>query len=307
MFDYNQLSELSTKIKTYSVIKRTLEQAFKGLVLNEKYHSYTFDGRPLNSTSKYIAQFDETPFNAHNISYGVTRGQNTNVFKHKTALRELTKDFLLKKETILVRYKLMADEAIAMGNRIHMYSEMYPFFIKPHCDQEDAVLDWFKRYLGPNSKYVYVTSELRIFDTEFMKAGTVDLILYNTKTEKLVIVDWKSNHKSLLMSYKNQMLSEPFQDLIAAPYNKYSLQLSDYKNIIEKNTEFEVEDMFIIHLFPEALNYMSKYKNKAAYVQIKKDGFIVKSKTRKYTMFRALDLTEKLKKTYDLSINKDIF
>tara|TARA_R110000851_G_scaffold81788_2_gene179455 strand:- start:121 stop:1047 length:927 start_codon:yes stop_codon:yes gene_type:complete len=303
MFTREELTAISKRIKEHSIIKRTLMSSFKGLVLNEKDHVYTINGNKLTSTSKYISQFEATSFNPHIISHGVTRGQNKKVYEQRPYLSELSSEFLLNKNQVLVRYKLMADQAIAMGNRVHYFSEMYPFFIKAHCDQEDAVFQWFKKYLGPDSKYVYIGSELRIFDPNTQKGGTIDLLLYNTKTKKLVICDWKTNHKSLLMGYKGQKLTGPFSHLINCPYTKYSLQLSDYKNMIEMNTDFEVEDMFIIHLYPVALDYMSKYKNKSSYTFFK--DYLLKAKTPKYTLLKALDLTQGLKDSYQTLSNKN--
>ena len=61
---------------------------------------------------------------------------------------------------------------------------------------------------------------------------------------------------------------------------------------------FEVEDMFIIHLFNEKIDYVNKYKNSNSYVLFK--DYILKAKTKHYTMFQALDLSEQLKETYTL-------
>ena len=296
MFTYEQLKKICQKIKDFSYIRKELEKNFHGIYLDENTHTYTYQGQKFNSTSNYIKKFEKQSFNAHNVAFGTTKGQNRDVFKHKMVLRDLLNDFLLTKQEVLVRYKLISEQAITMGNRVHMYAEMYPFFINPHCEQEEAILSWFKRYVNDRSKYVLVAKELKIYDKEYMKAGTIDLLLYNIKTNKLCIVDFKSNKKSLLMSYGNSKLAAPFEDLSDCPYSKYSLQLSDYKNILEKNTNYEVEDMFILHLFPEKLNYVSKYKNKTRYNM--SDKYSIKTKTRKYTIFNALDLSERLKKTY---------
>lgn len=299
MFNYEQQKLLSQKIKDYEYIKDQLLKAFSGLVLDEQRHIYTYNNKKLNSTSSYINQFVKEKFNTNNISLGVSRGQNNQVWKQKNILgSDTVKDFLVDKKDIMIRFKLMADQAIAMGNRVHKFSEMYPFFINPHCDQEEAVISWFKRYVNVRSKYVYICSELKIFDPEHLKAGTIDLVLYNTKTKKLVLCDWKTNNKSLLMGYNNKKLNTPFNEVEDVPYNMYSLQLSDYKNIIEKNTDFEVEDCFIIHLFTKPLNYISKYKNKNNYKQCK--SFNLVSKTKQYTLFKTQDFSEKLKSTYSV-------
>jgi hypothetical protein len=303
MFTTEELSDLSIRMQQYARIGAKIKNTFNDLVFEPNNHVYEVNRIPMTSTSKYIAQFEGTPFNSFAVSYGVTRGQNNKVYAQKHKLKTLTNRHLMSKQMVMRRYKLMADQAIAMGNRVHEFSETYPFFIKPHCEQEEGVISWFKRYLGPKSKYVYVGSEIRVYDIKTRKAGTIDLLMYNTITNKLVIVDWKTNHKSLLMGYKNSKLTAPFDKLSSCPYNKYSLQLSDYKNMIESSTSFEVEDCLIVHLFPVEHNYISKYKNKKSYALC--NNFVVKSKTKFFTVFKALNLCKELKATYKV-INNEI-
>lgn len=296
MFDTTELSIIVKKIKDYAYIKDQILKCFPNIKLDEESHTYTYNSEKLTSTSKYISAFELKPFNSHNISVGVSRNQNSSVYKYSKDLK--IQDFLVKKEDIMIRYKLMGEEAVAKGKRIHSYTELYPFFIKPSCDQEYATLVWFYKYLGTKTNYVYIGSEIKIYDTKTKKAGTIDLLLFNTKTKKLVICDWKSNKSSLVMSYGSDKLAKPFNNLSNCLYVKYSLQLSDYKNILESNTPFEVEDMFIIHLFNEKIDYVNKYKNKSSYVLF--NDYILKAKTKHYTMFQALDLSDKLKETYTL-------
>ena len=77
-------------------------------------------------------------------------------------------------------------------------------------------------------------------------AGTADIILYNTKTNKFIIADYKTNI-DLFKNYKGKKMLIPFQDKLDMPFSKYELQLSFYQNLFEQ-CGYEVEDRKIIWL-----------------------------------------------------------
>ena len=68
-----------------------------------------------------------------------------------------------------------------------------------------------------------------MYDVKSKKAGTIDLILLNKETGKLIIVDWKTNFANLIQCYGNKKLKAPFKHVHDSKLNKYKLQLSTYK------------------------------------------------------------------------------
>ena len=117
-------------------------------------------------------------------------------------------------------------------------------------------------------------------------AGTADLILLNTKTEKLVLADWKTN-KDLFKNFKNKKLLPPFKTLLDNPLNRYKIQLNHYKMLIEDMTDLQVEDMWILWL-----STLKDESKKAI------------SKGENYIQYNVQNWTKKLKQYYGkLEIN----
>ena len=75
--------------------------------------------------------------------------------------------------------------------------------------------------------------------------GMVDQLFWNEKSGKLEIWDWKTN-KQIKKNNKWQQFKEPLDHLDVCELNTYSLQLSAYKYIIEKNTTLELGDSYIV-------------------------------------------------------------
>lgn len=230
------------KIKNNKIdqIKKDIKNSFKGLAFNEKLHKYTYKSKVLISTTTFLKRFYEE---FDELYYLDLIANNTN------RKRKILKSSSLKRSEKYYkqRWESINEESKLRGHRVHNYAETnYPDFLdKPHCEQELGIVEFFKD-LPKN--YVVLFCELRMFDKKFNKAGTSDLILYNLNTDKIIIADYKTNNKSLITYYKNSYFLKPFSNLKNHELNKYSLQLSDYQNFIEMNTQYKVEERWIIHL-----------------------------------------------------------
>ena len=75
-------------------------------------------------------------------------------------------------------------------------------------------------------------------DKEWGITGMIDQLFYNEKSQKLEIWDWKTN-KAIKENNKWQQFKEPLSHLDVCELNTYSLQLSFYKLIVERNTELD--------------------------------------------------------------------
>ena len=58
-----------------------------------------------------------------------------------------------------------------------------------------------------------------------MFGGTADIILYNTKTNKYIIADYKTN-EDLFKNFKGKKLNGVFSKHLENGYNKYQIQFS---------------------------------------------------------------------------------
>jgi len=214
-------------------IKLKIRNAFANIKFEESTHTYTCDGYILESSSAFRSQFEEefkTDFSAlskykSNVKKNPSTKKNTEYYKR--------------------RWDLIALEAVTMGKRVHAFAETYPDFDEPICNKEKGVVEFFNNL---EEEYELIYQELAMYDMEFYKAGTADLIFLNKKTGKIIIGDWKSNNKSIFECYNNKKLKGNFKSYASTSYNKYSMQLSHYQYILEKYTGLEVEDRWLIWL-----------------------------------------------------------
>lgn len=215
-----------------------IRNAFKDLKFMEKSHKYKVGNQTLVSVTTYISRF-HPEFEGYHISKALEKKYSR--LPVSDAGKARTHSYFLK------RWKLLADEASSSGSRVHEYIEYNaPYFHEtPACAQEKGAIEFFSNL---PQHYQIACFEKRVYSLTKMLAGTIDCILYNSQTNKFVIVDWKTNKKNLLQYYNDSNLVGPFGHLKDTSLNIYSVQLSLYKSIIEELTGIEVEDCWIIHL-----------------------------------------------------------
>ena len=71
-----------------------------------------------------------------------------------------------------------------------------------------------------------------MFHKTKLYAGTPDCILMNLETNNLILIDYKTN-EDLFKNFKGQKLVERFSSYLDTPFNKYQIQLSYYKILLD--------------------------------------------------------------------------
>lgn len=221
------------KEEEISAIKHKIKNAFANIRFDKKSHTYVFNGFVLESSSAFRKEF-ENEFEAYFSAES----------KHKAAMKR-NPDTKLTAAYYRERWDLLGQEARIRGTRVHLYSETYPDLEEPSCEKESGVHEFFTNL---PEHYVLIFQELIMYDAEYYKAGTADLIFLNTKTGNLVIGDWKTNDKSIFECYGGKKLKNDFKGYRDTSYNKYSMQLSHYQYMLEKATGLKVEDKWLIWL-----------------------------------------------------------
>lgn len=212
-------------------VAQQIRACFKELKFEEKRHIYTIDDEILPSVSKKISQFYE-PFDK-GIALLSTRKWNRENPNNKRSVSDT-----------LAIWDKARDDSLLRGNDAHNYADQYPDFAEPVNELQKGILYW---YHALPDNYIVVCTELAMFSSTFKYAGTADIILLNKDTGGLVIADWKTN-QDLKKNYKKKRLQRPFAKLLDTPLNKYKIQLNSYKLIIDTETPYTVEDMWIIWL-----------------------------------------------------------
>lgn len=129
-----------------------------------------------------------------------------------------------------------------------------------------------ERYIKDCPFLVPVLMEYVIGDSELGLAGRFDRLYYNENSGDLEIWDFKTDKK---IAYSNKYEKFKCFDLDVCEYNKYSLQTSLYRHIIEKNTGLELGESYIVHFDV----------NNDGYSIIKTENFIDKFKDDNWTTY----------------------
>ena len=111
-----------------------------------------------------------------------------------------------------------------------------------------------KFYNDSYGKLIPVRAEVVVGDEELGLCGMIDQLFWNEKSGKLEIWDWKTN-KKIDEKNKWQQFKDPIGHLDVCELNTYSLQLATYKYIVEKNTNLDLGDSYIVWINEKNDNY----------------------------------------------------
>lgn len=223
---------------------------------DEPHKYYLTDGRKLTSVTTllhdYVEEFDGDYWG------GIKANQ-----------------YSITEKQVHYAWEFINEYATTLGSIAHDYAENL-FLNKVFPYPKDRVVDLFgynaiqKDYKKTESHIdnfyntvknvlVPIKTELVVFDEESLVGGMVDLIFYNRKSKKIEIWDWKTNsandafNEKYIHQLKNELclLTDKAIDI-------YSLQLSIYKYIIEKNTNLKLGDSYLVWISHKNENYEVK-------------------------------------------------
>lgn len=103
-----------------------------------------------------------------------------------------------------------------------------------------------KFYADSKNSLIPIRSELVVGDPEYNISGTVDQLFFNKKQNEYQIFDWKTNKEIKTESIYGNKYMIPIGHLDECEFNTYSLQLTAYKKIIERNTNIKIGKLYIV-------------------------------------------------------------
>lgn len=207
--------------------KNKIQDYFKELQFKSEEHTYEVNGKSLTSVSKTINRYVEK------VDFNMIAGF-------------VAKKRGITKEEVLAEWNAKRDISCSQGTAVHLFGENYTKGKVPTNGFEEAIVKFWDNIPDYIEPFLF---ELKMFSRTLGVAGTSDIILYNNKTGKFIIADYKTN-EDLFKNFKGKTLLEPFNNLLDSPYNKYQLQLSLYQLLFEQ-CGFEVESRRIIWLKPD--------------------------------------------------------
>lgn len=170
-------------------------------------------------------------------------------------------------DEIVKTWKSRGEEAAKKGTYLHQQIEKY-FLGETYKETEEFKL--FKQFIADHPEINPYRSEWRVFDEEFHVAGTIDLISWNGN--ELEIFDWKRSNKIIDQLTRKPIIFDQWgnygvgqlEDLDDTRYNRYCLQQSLYKYILEKNYGISISRMYLVILHPDYFKY---YKIEVPYME----------------------------------------
>ena len=223
-------------------------------------HIYTIDKTPAPSAStvisKFFPEFD---------SYGKA-----------SSLSPSNPLYGLPVEEIVQTWNSRGMEAANKGTFLHEQIEKY--YLGEHYEKTEE-FHLFEQFVSDHKNIKPHRSEWRIFDEEHHIAGTIDLISKNGVG--FDIYDWKRS-KKVVDTYNGEPITKDtwgnvgvgqLKDIDDTSYNRYCLQQSLYRYILEKNYNLTISKMYLVVLYPDNDRY---YKVEVPYLK-KRAEYILKT------------------------------
>lgn len=241
-----------------------LYTAFNDVKFYDEPHKYYIDNTELISVTtlihKYQNDFDVDYWSEYKASqFNVTQDEIKRAW-----------NFINKKGTL-------------KGSLIHSYAENL-FQNKIYEYPTDLVLNTFgfdpikkeyditKKYIDnfyrdTFDKLIPIKTEIVLCDKDYKIGGMIDILFYNKKMNEFQIWDYKTNKDFTYENKRNNLLFE-LSDLEDCDLEIYSLQLSLYKYLIEKNTSIKLGGSYLIWMSHNNDNYkIIKTKDRTEYIE----------------------------------------
>tara|TARA_B100001250_G_C19817118_1_gene799175 strand:+ start:5603 stop:6325 length:723 start_codon:yes stop_codon:yes gene_type:complete len=211
------------------------------IFLEEETHTYTVLNSNINfiSVTEFINTFF-SPFDEQKIASNLS-GKG----KYKQ----------MSTEDILIDWKERRDR----GTIVH--KELENFINHSATDKEIDKLDLkskqgvsFLKEKCINEQNI-LFSEVKIVSEKLQLAGTIDLMIYNKNKNRLYLIDWKTNINIKKTGYKKGIVP-PANLIDDCSFNRYKLQLSVYRYILENYYNVSVDGLYIAHLTNESYTIM---------------------------------------------------
>jgi len=218
---------------------------FNRITFVEKNHSYLVDGKPTNSPSvtRLLKRFKKE-------------------FDKETAAARVAKRLGVTVTQVLADWQLGNLYSTTLGSMLHKYIENYYCnkrvefegkFEGLGFDEKKLIAEnlpklvgYFQNFYNDYSHLLCVKNEIVLGDLDDTNVcGMSDMLCYNTQTDELEIIDYKTNKKMEKKSKYGNLLY-PFEETSEGELNEYTIQLNTYKYFVEKHTKLKIGKLRII-------------------------------------------------------------
>jgi hypothetical protein len=224
------------------------------ITFDEETHTYTIDGsrEGWSSCTQFIHNFVQE-FDADAIIKKMMGSKKWPESKY----------FGMTPEAIKAQWSNSANEASTAGTRMHLdidrYNNAEPVgnlagdeWVPNASTEWDFFLAYEEKWRKKNGFIPYRTEWL-VFKEDIKLAGSIDM-LYKKPDGTIAIYDWK-RAKEIKFENRYQKGIGPLSHLDDCNYWHYSLQLNNYRRILEKFYGFTVSELALVILHPNNKSY----------------------------------------------------
>ena len=220
---------------------RELNKAFNNFKFFESDHHYEYKGKRVGISVTRLIEDYANEFDSQTIAEKVAIKENKTV------------------QQVLDEWEYKNQFACAKGSNCHYFAQLCwnkePWDINKYRFDNSEEYDLAVRLIQKQARNFYndykdklehLADEFIIGSEEYDIASAIDHLFINKLTDELVLVDYKTNsdiHKNERYAKKMKV---PLSHLKDTTLNHYAIQLSIYKYIVEKYTNLQFEDMFIV-------------------------------------------------------------
>jgi hypothetical protein len=229
-------------------------------------HIYTIDKTPAPSASTIISKF----FPEFDSPYWSRRKA---IERLTLEGAELTESNIQKVANQIAKgWKDKGEKAAQEGTYLH--EQIEKFYLNQDYERTEE-FSLFEQFVSDHREIKPYRSEWRVFDEDHHIAGTIDLISKNGSGYE--IYDWKRSKKVVNPISGKPICDNSWQcgvgqlnDIDDTSFNRYCLQQSLYRYILEKNYNLKISKMFLIVLYPDNDRYykvpVPYQKDRAEYI-----------------------------------------
>jgi hypothetical protein len=222
------------KIQLIQDFLSEIDRAFSKITFDPIPHKYEYEGNTGISVTKlvhhYVPEFDlEKMSELTAKKKGVSQKEIKDLWE---------KNLIASGEKGTITHKYLENSILGISKESE---EQFLFDAYPNT------LIQVKNFIEDikESEYVFVATEQRVVDKTVWLFGSLDLIVFNTKTNLFEIFDFKTSKKIEHSKYGNLLF--PVNYLDQGEINTYSIQLDLYKKMLKKEVTFEFGPNKIIH------------------------------------------------------------
>lgn len=225
-----------------------LNKAFGDFKFYEENHTYTYKDKLISIGATGLIEQYTQDFDAQAVAERVAEKENKSV-------QEVLDEWEYKNKFSCIKGSTCHEYAQCLWSAApyeRLKFDNSPEFIKAVLTIQRQAMNFKMDY---EERLEHIADEYVIGSEEYNIASAIDHLFINKLTGGLVLVDYKTNsdiHKN--EKYAKNM-KVPLSHLKDFTLNHYYIQLSIYKYLVEKYTNLQIEEMFIVYMSENIDNY----------------------------------------------------